>query len=156
MNTTNVVSFAVLSIACRSSDHDRRLRLRWLSDALGELSARERQIATADLVPGDVLLDAAGYARLADVGFARREAALTHAQEAVDIRRELAARRPDAFRTCLVLTGQHRDNVLVLYGQRRTGKTSVLYQMSRRLDRRYLCVFVDLHGLALAAADRRQ
>ncbi|MBM3526157.1 MAG: sigma-70 family RNA polymerase sigma factor, partial [Alphaproteobacteria bacterium] len=25
-------------------DHDRRLRLRWLSDALGELSARERTI----------------------------------------------------------------------------------------------------------------
>src|SRR5437764_14035015 len=26
------------------------------------------------------------------------------------------------------LIGQHRDNVIVLYGQRRTGKTSVLYQ----------------------------
>ncbi len=47
------------------------------------------------------------------------------------------------------LTGQHRDNVLVLYGQRRSGKTSVLYQMHRYLDDRYLCVFVDLHGLAL-------
>jgi hypothetical protein len=47
------------------------------------------------------------------------------------------------------LTGQHRDHVLVLYGQRRTGKTSVLYQMSRRLGERYVCVFIDLHGLAL-------
>jgi uncharacterized protein YkwD len=47
------------------------------------------------------------------------------------------------------LTGQHRDNVIVLYGQRRTGKTSVLYQMHRHLEPRYLCVLVDLHGLAL-------
>jgi uncharacterized protein YkwD len=47
------------------------------------------------------------------------------------------------------LTGQHRDNVIVLYGQRRTGKTSVLYQMHRHLDPRYLCVLIDLHGLAL-------
>src|SRR5689334_4250096 len=47
------------------------------------------------------------------------------------------------------LSGQHRDNVIVVYGQRRTGKTSVLYQMSRHLSEQYLCVFVDLHGLAL-------
>ncbi len=47
------------------------------------------------------------------------------------------------------LIGQHRDNILVLYGQRRTGKTSILYQMHLRLDPRYLCIFVDLHGLAL-------
>src|SRR3989304_2536530 len=47
------------------------------------------------------------------------------------------------------LTGRHRDNVIVLCGQRRTGKTSVLYQMSRHLDERYLCIFIDLHGLAL-------
>jgi hypothetical protein len=47
------------------------------------------------------------------------------------------------------LIGQHRDNVIVLYGQRRTGKTSVLYQMNRRLDARYVCIFLDMHGLAL-------
>ena len=47
------------------------------------------------------------------------------------------------------LTGQHRDHVLVLYGQRRTGKTSVLYQMNRQLGDRYVCIFIDLHGLAL-------
>ncbi len=51
------------------------------------------------------------------------------------------------------LTGQHRDNVIVLYGQRRTGKTSALYQMHRHLDARYLCIFVDLHGLALNGVD---
>jgi hypothetical protein len=51
------------------------------------------------------------------------------------------------------LIGQHRDNVIVLYGQRRTGKTSSLYQMNRHLDARYLCIFVDLHGLALNGVD---
>jgi len=47
------------------------------------------------------------------------------------------------------LRGQHRDNVIVLQGQRRTGKTSVLYQMQRHLEDKYICIFIDLHGLAL-------
>ena len=51
------------------------------------------------------------------------------------------------------LVGKHRDNVIVLYGQRRTGKTSVLYQMRSRLDTRYLCIFMDLHGFALQGLD---
>ncbi|MGB8645343.1 MAG: AAA family ATPase [Anaerolineae bacterium] len=51
------------------------------------------------------------------------------------------------------LVGQHRDNVIILYGERRTGKTSALYQMGRHLGPRYLCVFIDLHGLALDGLD---
>ena len=47
------------------------------------------------------------------------------------------------------LTGRHRDTPIVLYGQRRTGKTSALYQMHRHLDARYRCIFIDLHGLSL-------
>ena len=47
------------------------------------------------------------------------------------------------------LIGQHRDTPVVLYGQRRTGKTSVLYQLHRYLDPRYRCIFIDLHGLNL-------
>ncbi len=47
------------------------------------------------------------------------------------------------------LTGQHRDTPIVLYGQRRTGKTSVLYQLHRHLDPSYLCIFIDMHGLSL-------
>src|SRR5215469_18549447 len=47
------------------------------------------------------------------------------------------------------LIGVHRDTALVLYGQRRTGKTSVLYQVHRRLGPAYRCVFIDLHGLSL-------
>ena len=47
------------------------------------------------------------------------------------------------------LTGKHRDQVIVLYGQRRTGKTSILYQLHRHLDPRYLCIFIDLHGLLM-------
>jgi ATPase domain predominantly from Archaea len=49
------------------------------------------------------------------------------------------------------LTGLQRDHPIVLYGERRSGKTSVLYQMERRIDARYLCVFIDLHGLALTS-----
>jgi kumamolisin len=49
------------------------------------------------------------------------------------------------------LTGLHRDTPLVLYGQRRTGKTSVLYHLPRHLDARYRCVLIDLHGLGLDA-----
>jgi hypothetical protein len=47
------------------------------------------------------------------------------------------------------LIGRHQDNPIVLYGQRRTGKTSVLYQLHRHLDSSYLCIFIDLHGLNL-------
>src|SRR5713226_6617012 len=47
------------------------------------------------------------------------------------------------------VVGKHRDNVIVLYGQRRTGKTSVLYQMRHHLNPRYLCIFIDLHAFAL-------
>jgi Subtilase family len=47
------------------------------------------------------------------------------------------------------LTGMHRDTPIVLYGQRRTGKTSVLYQLQRQLGTNYRCIFIDLHGLRL-------
>ena len=47
------------------------------------------------------------------------------------------------------LIGRHRDTPIVLYGQRRTGKTSVLYQLHRHLDPSYRCIFIDLHGLNL-------
>src|SRR2546421_13032612 len=58
--------------------------------------------------------------------------------------------REDVFDfICRTLIGQHRDNVIVLYGQRRTGKTSVLYQTRSHLDARYLCIFMDMHGFAL-------
>src|SRR5437763_14592807 len=58
--------------------------------------------------------------------------------------------REDVFRFVRqTLIGKHRDNVIVLYGQRRTGKTSVLYQMRHHLDPRYLCIFMDLHGFAV-------
>jgi hypothetical protein len=47
------------------------------------------------------------------------------------------------------LIGRHRDTPIVLMGERRTGKTSVLYQVSRHLDRSYRCVTIDMHGLNL-------
>lgn len=48
------------------------------------------------------------------------------------------------------LTGRHSDTPIVLYGQRRTGKTSVLYQMHRHLDPRYRCILIDLHSFTLS------
>ena len=51
------------------------------------------------------------------------------------------------------LTGKHRDQNIVLYGQRRTGKTSVLYQMNHTLDERYLCILIDLQSFVLESLD---
>jgi branched-chain amino acid transport system substrate-binding protein len=51
------------------------------------------------------------------------------------------------------LIGKHRDNIIVLYGQRRTGKTSTLYQLPSHLGPHYLCVFVDLQALHLEGID---
>ncbi len=47
------------------------------------------------------------------------------------------------------IVGQYGDRVIVLYGQRRTGKTSVLYQLASRLEPRYLCIITDIHEFAL-------
>ncbi|MFQ6013839.1 MAG: tetratricopeptide repeat protein [Anaerolineae bacterium] len=47
------------------------------------------------------------------------------------------------------LAGRYQDNLLVLYGQKRTGKTSVLYQIINRqlLGDRYVPVYINLQGL---------
>ena len=47
------------------------------------------------------------------------------------------------------LIGKHQDHILVLHGERRTGKTSVLYQMGRYLPPEYLPVLIDLQGLSM-------
>ena len=47
------------------------------------------------------------------------------------------------------LIGRHQDNILVLHGQRRTGKTSVLYQMGRFIDPSYIPILVDIQGMTL-------
>jgi HEAT repeat protein/Cdc6-like AAA superfamily ATPase len=46
------------------------------------------------------------------------------------------------------LSGTYQDNVLVLYGERRTGKTSVLYQMQHHLPDEYAFVLIDLQTIA--------
>jgi len=58
--------------------------------------------------------------------------------------------RQDVFRFVReTLVGRYQDNAIVLYGGRRTGKTTVLYQMGRYLDPRYIPVFVDLQAISL-------
>ena len=46
------------------------------------------------------------------------------------------------------LLGAFQNNVIVLHGQRRTGKTSVLYQLQRVLYDSHVCVLVDMQGKA--------
>jgi hypothetical protein len=58
--------------------------------------------------------------------------------------------RQDVFRFIReTLVGRYQDNAIVLYGGRRTGKTSVLYQMGRYLDDKYVPVFIDLQAISL-------
>jgi len=48
------------------------------------------------------------------------------------------------------LSGTVQDRTLVLYGQRRTGKTSILYQLLQgRLGKDFIPVLIDMQGLAL-------
>jgi hypothetical protein len=52
------------------------------------------------------------------------------------------------------LRGKFQDNVIVLYGERRAGKTSVLYHISDQLgDDTYLPVLLDLQGMGLEGMD---
>jgi AAA+ ATPase superfamily predicted ATPase len=44
------------------------------------------------------------------------------------------------------LSGKYVDHILVLHGQRRVGKTSVLKQIPNFLPDRYIQVFFDLQG----------
>ena len=52
------------------------------------------------------------------------------------------------------LIGQYVDHILVLHGQRRIGKTSILKQLSNRLPERYIPVFFDLQGRTHTTLDR--
>ncbi|MFZ5819816.1 MAG: tetratricopeptide repeat protein [Chloroflexota bacterium] len=44
------------------------------------------------------------------------------------------------------IAGRYADHILVVHGQRRVGKTSVLKQLGNRLPERYIPVFFDLQG----------
>ena len=52
------------------------------------------------------------------------------------------------------LTGQYADHILVIHGQRRVGKTSVLKQLANRLPQKYMPVFFDLQGRTHTTLDR--
>ena len=52
------------------------------------------------------------------------------------------------------LRGRYQDNVIVLYGERRSGKTSVLYQMGEHLgDKTYVPVLIDFQSMSLEGVD---
>lgn len=46
------------------------------------------------------------------------------------------------------LFGAYQNNVIVLHGQRRTGKTSILYRLKKVLADTHVCVLVDMQGKA--------
>jgi hypothetical protein len=52
------------------------------------------------------------------------------------------------------LTGRYADHILVIHGQRRVGKTSVLKQLHNRLPERYIPVFFDFQGRTHTTLDR--
>lgn len=52
------------------------------------------------------------------------------------------------------IAGQYTDHILVIHGQRRVGKTSVLKQLGNRLPKRYIPVFFDLQGRTHTTLDR--
>lgn len=45
------------------------------------------------------------------------------------------------------LKAKSQDNIIVFHAERRTGKTSILYQLPFKLDKRYIPVYVDLQGM---------
>ena len=52
------------------------------------------------------------------------------------------------------LAGKYIDHILVLHGQRRVGKTSVLKQIPNYLPKHYIQVFFDLQGRTSTTLDR--
>jgi len=46
------------------------------------------------------------------------------------------------------LLGAYQNNVIVLHGQRRTGKTSILYRLHQVMAESHLCVLIDMQGQA--------
>ena len=52
------------------------------------------------------------------------------------------------------LPGRYVDHILVIHGQRRVGKTSVLKQLPNRLPERYIPVFFDLQGRTHTTLER--
>ena len=51
------------------------------------------------------------------------------------------------------LKPKNRTHVLVLHGQRRTGKTSILYQLKRRLGDEFVPVLLDLEGIPYSGTE---
>ena len=52
------------------------------------------------------------------------------------------------------LAGKYVDHILVVHGQRRVGKTSVLKQIPNFLPSRYVQVYFDLQGRTQTSLDR--
>ena len=62
--------------------------------------------------------------------------------------------REDVFEFIVqTLQGQGQRNMIILHGQRRTGKTSIMYQLKHRLGDDFLPVLIDLQGVGYEGID---
>lgn len=68
--------------------------------------------------------------------------------------RELFFGRDDIFRAIKeALTDREQDNLIILYGQRQIGKTSLLHQVGHRLGEQCLPVLIDLQRVPFASPE---
>ena len=119
--------------------HD-RLRLVWqlvYDDAVDE----QRQVEFADAIEFiETAAPAASFVRIFPIPYVTGMPLKTS---------NLFVGRQDVFAYIREhLFGAYQNNVIVLHGQRRTGKTSILYRLKEVLADTHVCVLVDMQGKA--------
>jgi hypothetical protein len=119
--------------------HD-RVRLVWqlvYDDAVNE----QRQVDFADAIEFiETAAPAAAFVRIFPIPYVTGMPLKTN---------DLFVGREDVFAYIREhLLGAFQNNVIVLHGQRRTGKTSILYRLKDVLAETHICVLVDMQGKA--------
>lgn len=116
---------------------DARLRLQWrlvYDDAVDE----RRELAFADVL--EFAEDEKPFQRIFPIPYVTGTPLQTG---------HLFVGREDVFAFVREhLMGAYQNNVIVLHGQRRTGKTSILYRLKDVLAETHVCVLIDMQGKA--------
>ncbi len=120
-------------------EEPRRLRLAWqltFDDAVD----RGRQVEFADAVEVVQEEQAKPFRRIFPIPYVTGTPLRTG---------EMFVGREDVFAFVQEhLVGTYQNNVIVLHGQRRTGKTSILYRLQDTLADTHVAVLVDMQGMA--------
>ena len=127
-------------------DGPRRLRLTWLL-SFDDAVDMGRQVEFADA------MELVQEAKDASGGFAARPFQrifpIPYVTGTPLRSGEMFVGRQDVFEFVLEhLVGAYQNNVIVLHGQRRTGKTSILYRLRQLLADTHVAVLVDMQGIA--------